>query len=219
MKHIIFSFLLIFVTLEAQSQGAFPFLNKTNQLPKDLLSKRAAVFINVNELNWDKEANKIHQSFREIGVDAVAYYALSDIMSGHDATKAFYADITQRSIENLLIVHQSDAGYELFATKIPEEGGFFHDGMDAFHLQAKTLKDLGPKLEGLVNKSDLERENFLIIDVPETFKRTNVIKSRRVENFNPDIRIDKLAVPKFEQNIMIDVDIDQANQELDSIMK
>jgi hypothetical protein len=85
-------------------------------------------------------------------------------------------------------------------------------------MEDQSLKDLGARLQILVNKSGLERENYLIIDVPETFKRTNVIKSRRVANFNPDIRIDKLAVPKFENNIMLDVDVDKANAELDSIM-
>jgi len=218
MRHYILSLLLIFTSLEGISQEPFPFLNKSNQLPKDLLNKRAVVFMNVNSLKWDEEAKKIHQSFIEIGVDAVAYYALSDIMSGEDATTAFYSDITDRSIENMLIVHQSDIGFELYATKIPEEGGFFEKGMQAFYMEAPSLKELGTDLLSLIKKSDLERENFLIIDVPETFKRTNVIKSRRVANFNPDIRIDKLAVPKFENNIMLDVDVEKANAELDSIM-
>jgi hypothetical protein len=207
------------LSLEGISQEPFPFLNKSNKLPKDLLRKRAVVFMNVNSLNWDEEAKKIHDSFIKIGVDAVAYYALSDIMSGEDATTAFYSDITDRSIENMLIVHQSNDGIELYATKIPEEGGFFQKGMQAFFMQAPSLKELGADLQILVNKSGLERENFLIIDVPETFKRTNVIKSRRVADFNPDIRIDKLAVPKFEENIMLDVDVGKANEELDSIMK
>ncbi|WP_296619679.1 hypothetical protein [Marivirga sp.] len=218
MRHYIISILLIFASLQGFSQEAFPFLNKSNQLPEDLLSKRAVVFMNVNSLKWDEEAQKIHNSFIEIGVDAVAYYALSDIMSGEDATTAFYSDISKRAIKNMLIIHQYDNGFELYATKIPEEGGFFQKGMQAFYLEAPSLKELGTKLQTLVNKSDLERENFLIIDVPETFKRTNVIKSRRVANFNPDIRIDKLAVPKFENNIMLDVDIEKANAELDSIM-
>jgi hypothetical protein len=218
MRHYIFSILLIFVSLDGFSQEAFPFFNKSSQLPEDLLNRRAAVFMNVNSLNWEKEAQKIHDSFIQIGVDAVAYYALSDIMSGVDATTAFYSDITKRSIENMLIVHQSDNGFELYATKIPEEGGFFQDGMQSFFIEAPSLKELGSKLQSLVNRSDLERENFLIIDIPETFKRTNVIKSRRVANFNPDIRIDKLAVPKFESNIMLNVDVDKANAELDSIL-
>lgn len=200
------------------SQDPFPFIKKDNQLPKDLLSKRAVVFMNVNSLKWEEEAKKIHDSFIEIGVDAVAYYSLSDIMLGEDATSAFYSDITQRSIENMLIIHQSAHGFELYATKIPEEGGFFKEGMNAFFMEDQSLKELGARLQILVNKSGLERENYLIIDVPETFKRTNVIKSRRVANFNPDIRIDKLAVPKFENNIMLDVDVDKANAELDSIM-
>lgn len=131
MRLYLFSILLAFVSLEGFSQEAFPFLNKSTQLPEDLLSRRAVVFMNVKPLNWEQEAQKVHNSFIEIGVDAVAYYALSDIMSGEDATTAFYSDITQRSIENMLIVHQLDNGYELYATKIPEEGGFFQEGMNA----------------------------------------------------------------------------------------
>jgi hypothetical protein len=219
MQHYIFSILLIFASLKGFSQEPFPFLNKSNQIPEDLLNKRAVVFMNVNSLKWDDEAKKIHDSFINIGVDAVAYYALSDIMSGEDATHAFYSDISERSIKNMLIIHQSNNGFELYATKIPEEGGFFQEGMQAFYLEAPSLKELGADLQYLVNKSDMERENFLIIDIPETFKRTNVIKSRRVANFNPDIRIDKLAVPKFENNILLNVDVEKANAELDSIMK
>jgi hypothetical protein len=218
MRYHIFLFLLIFSSFKVFSQETFPFLNKGKVLPEDFLSKRAVVFMNVNSLEWDKEAQKIHNSFIEIGVDAVAYYALSDIMSGEDATKAFYSDITRRSIENMLIVHQTASAFELYATKIPEEGGFFQKDMQAFYLQAPSLKQLGADLKLFVNKSGLQRENFLIIEVPETFKRTSVIKSRRVVNFNPDIRIDKLAVPKFQDNIMLNVDVDQANAELDSIM-
>ena len=218
MRYHIFLFLLIFSSFKVFSQETFPFLNKGKVLPEDFLSKRAVVFMNVNALDWDKEAQKIHNSFIEIGVDAVAYYALSDIMSGEDATKAFYSDITQRSIEHMLIVHQTASGFELYATKIPEEGGFFQKDMQAFYLQAPSLKQLGADLKLLVNKSGLQRENFLIIEVPETFKRASVIKSRRVVNFNPDIRIDKLAVPKFQDNIMHNVNVDQANAELDSIM-
>lgn len=218
MRKSFFSILLIFICCQGFSQEGLPFFNNSNQLPEDLLSKRAVVFMNVNSLNWEEEAQKIHNSFIKIGIDAVAYYALSDIMSGEDATSAFYSDITQRSIENMLIVHQSGRNFEFYATKIPEEGGFFQNDMRAFFMQAATLKDLGINLEKSVNKSDLERENFLIIDIPETFKRTNVIKSRRVVGFNPDIRIDKLAVPKFESSIMDDMNVEKANAELDSIM-
>lgn len=217
MRTIIF-LMLSFGSFFSMAQESFPFFSKSDQLPKDLLSKRAVVFINVNELQWDKEAEIIHKSFIQSGIDAVAYYALSDILSGYDATNAFYADITRRSIENMVIVHQEDAFYEIYLTKIPEEGGFFQEGMQAYHMQAADLKLLGAKLNTAIEKSSLRRENFLIIDIPETFKRTNVIKSRRVENFNPDLRIDKLAVPRFEKNIMLNIDVETANAELDTLM-
>ena len=87
MKNYIFAILLIFACFRGFSQDDFPFLTKTDELPKDLLSKRAVVFMNVKSLNWGQQAKDIHKSFTEIGVDAVAYYSLSDILSGEDYSK------------------------------------------------------------------------------------------------------------------------------------
>ena len=40
-------------------------------------------------------------------------------------------------------------------------------------------------------------ENLLIIDAPEYYRPTGIIRGRRFELFNTDLRIDRLAVPKF----------------------
>ncbi|PTB97929.1 hypothetical protein C9994_00455 [Marivirga lumbricoides] len=203
----------------ALGQSDFPFFEETNSLPKNLLNERSVVFMNVKNLDWEVQANIIHKYFKEEGVDAVAYYALSDILSGHDATNSFYRDINSRSIDNLIIVHQTNSGYSLFIAQIPDDGNFFKKGMPAYQLMAPGLKELGISFTNRLEQSDLERNNFLIIDVPEVFKRTNVIKSRRVESFNADIRIDKLAVPMFQESVMMTENVENANQQLDSIMK
>lgn len=208
----------IYGTTQVSGQNDFPFFEETNTLPKELLNERSVVFMNVENLNWEVQANIIHSYFKEEGVDAVAYYSLSDILSGHDATNSFYKDISERSIDNLIIVHQSQSGFRLFVAQIPDDGGFFKKGMPAYQISAPGLKELGAKLVSRLEQSGLERNNFLIIDVPEVFKRTNVIKSRRVENFNADIRIDKLAVPMFEESVVMEENVNAANATLDSIM-
>ncbi|MBK6267105.1 hypothetical protein JKA74_18820 [Marivirga sp. S37H4] len=215
--------LYIFLTLtgiqNAFSQDAFPFFEESDKIPKDLLNERSVVFMNVKNLNWDEQARKIHQYFAETGVDAVAYYSLSDILSGHDASNSFYNDITSRSIENMIIVHQTDNAYSLYISDIPKGGTFFTESMLVYELKAKTLEELGKSLLTKTEQASLSRSNFLIIDVPETFKRTHVIKSRRLADYNADLRIDKLAVPKFEKNVMMTEDIGEANETLDSLMQ
>lgn len=209
---------LVYGTSPVFGQNDFPFFQETNTLPKELLNERSVVFMNVENLNWEVQANIIHSYFKEEGVDAVAYYALSDILSGHDATNSFYKDISERSIDNLIIIHQNESGFKLFVAQIPDDGGFFKKGMPAYQMSAAGLKELGAQFSNTLEQSNLERNNFLIIDVPEVFKRTNVIKSRRIEDFNADIRIDKLAVPMFEESVMMTENVEAANAALDSIM-
>ena len=201
------------------AQGTFKFFTEKADIPKDLLKTRSVVFMNVNSLDWEKEAAKIHKSFREVGIDAVAYYALSDILSGHDATNAFYRDITERSISSMIIINKESDEYAAYMADIPEGGSFFVPDMEVYDLRAADLEALGAKIVMTAEQADLERGNFLIIDVPEIFQRTNVIKTRRVADFNPDLRIDKLAVPKFENSVLLDGDVDAMNAELDSLLK
>ncbi len=216
-----FSFLLFlstFFTGQIMCQSAFPFFSESQKMPEKLLSERSVVFMNTEGLEWETKAVKIHKYFNELGIDAVAYYALSDIMSGHDATNSFYYDITKRSIENMIIIHEANNQFSLYIGKISEGGQFFTQNMPVYQLSAPKIEDLGNKLKSQINQAGLERNNFLIIDVPETFNRTNVIKSRRVADYNADLRIDKLAVPKFESSVMMTGNIEEINQELDTIM-
>jgi len=220
-----FSILIVIVLLtgstiiDSRAQSDFQFFNKSGELPERLLKTRSVIFMNVDKLNWEVEARKIHKSFVSIGIDAVAYYALSDILSGHDATNSFYQDITDRSISSMIIVNETDQGFSIYLGKIPEGGSFFESNMSVYSLSAPSLEELGDILVNRVEQSDLERENFLIIDVPEIFKRTNVIKTRRVTDFNADLRIDKLAVPKFESGVMIKGNVAEMNAELDTLLK
>lgn len=219
-KYLLTFILFIFILQQTVGQNAFPFFSEKTSLPEDLLQARTVVFMNVNDLAWENEAEIIHKSLREVGIDAVAYYALSDILSGHDATNSFYNDISSRSISSMIIIHENKNGqFTAYLGKIAENGGFFTPGMPVYQLTADNLEKLGALLVMKIEQSNLKRENFLIIDSPEIFKRTNVIKTRRVVAFNPDQRIDKLAVPKFEKSVMLNENIDSLNAELDSIMK
>ncbi len=200
-------------------QSSFKFFNEKAELPKALIKTRSVVFMNVKSLDWAKEAAKIHKSFMSIGIDAVAYYALSDILSGHDATNAFYRDITERSISSMIIINKENNEYAAYLGDIPDGGSFFVPNMEVYDIRAESLEALGERIILEIEQARLERENFLIVDIPEVFQRTNVIKTRRVADFNADIRIDKLAVPKFESSVLITGDVNAMNAELDTLLK
>lgn len=211
--------LLLISLQQSVGQNAFSFFKEKPTIPKDLLKTRTVVFMNVNNLKWEEEAKVLHNKLRSVGVDAVAYYALSDILSGHDATKAFYKDISSRNIPNMMIINKTDDSlYQAYIGNFAEGGSFFVPGMEVYQISAESIDKLGALIVMKAELAKLERENFLIIDIPEIFKRTNVIKTRRVANYNPDLRIDKLAVPMFEESVMISHNIDSLNIELDSIM-
>lgn len=208
---------LLGLSTPGTGQSSFSFFSEANQLPEGLLKERSVVFVKDKALNWEVKAAKVHDQLRRAGVDAVAYYALSDILSGEDATRSFYNDIKDRSINQVIIADVSKQDVTLYFTAIPETGGFFKEGMQAYTITAPDITMAGNQLYKQVYSQKLERGNFLIIDQPEVFKNTHVVTARRVEAFNQDIRIDKLAVPKFTASMMGDIDPEQANAALDSI--
>jgi hypothetical protein len=219
LRHFFTIIFFLFSLQQSKGQNVFPFFKEKSILPENLLKTRTVVFMNVNNLKWEDEAKILHKKLRVVGIDAVAYYALADILSGHDATNAFYNDISSRSISSMVIINKNDVGqYTAYIGDFADGGSFFEPGMEVYQISADDLEKLGALLVMKVDQAKLERENFLIIDIPEIFKRTNVIKTRRVADYNPDLRIDKLAVPRFEGGVMVSQNIDSLNASLDSIM-
>ena len=111
---LIISLLSTFSLLAQEEDMVFPaglrFLDYNNQLPEDLLRTKSVVFVDVPNQSrsslrgdWKGLANEAHQTFKEAGVDAVAYYNLGDVEANSDASELLVEGLKNRQIENMIV--------------------------------------------------------------------------------------------------------------------
>ena len=204
---------IAFVKGQAASHNSIlnlDFLQYGTMIPKELLSEKTAVFIDdqlapaLGKPSSQAFAEEAHTTFHRLGIDAVAYYNLDLVMAGTPVTRAFAENIKKRGISFALILKRTttssqDTAYSLTLGRISENDLFFEAGQPAFQLQNNNLANLMQSLVRAVSTSGIERTNFLILEKPEFFKKTNIFASRRYERYNPDLKLDRLAVPLFEE--------------------
>lgn len=192
------------------------YLNYSPELPKDLLSERTVVLIDdeiasserlEQSSDWKAFASKAHETFARLGIDPVAYYNLDLVLAGRAITSAFADDIKKRAIPIALILHRAlspsqDTIFTLTLGSISKEDAFFEAGQQAYKIQSNSFNSLMQQLIRAVSSSGLESSNFLILEIPEFFNKTQLFSARRFESYNPDLKLDKLAVPLFVERTL-----------------
>lgn len=212
-------FCLLTVEVNAQvldSRGVLnlDYLKYTNEVPKELLTTRTVVLIE-DEINipvkkaskslpWQGFAERVHPTLRMLAIDPVAYYNLDLLLSGASVTSSFSNDIKSREIKHAIVLKRqlsssNDTAFSLILASLSEEAEFFEAGQQAFQIQHTNLDALLQQLVRAVSGAGLNKSNFLILEKPEFFNKTQIFTSGRFENFNPDLKLDKLAVPLFEE--------------------
>ena len=185
---------------------AFRFATTGSQLPEDLLHTKSVVFIDIINQpgmsgdDWKELAREVHSAFGEMGIDAVAYYYWQDANAGPDATRKLAKELNQRYIENVIYLayHQQNKEYILLMAPFDTENPFVDRQKGAFQLIAAAPQTLIRQLDNLVRRGGMEKQNFLVIDVPEFFVGAgNIIRGNRAEGFAQDLKLDQLAVPRF----------------------
>lgn len=213
--------------------AGFRALNYTSQLPEKLFYTKSVVFVNTpaqSEKNsWKDLAQQAHSTFREAGVDAVAYYFFDDVRAGRDASRQLSEELTKREVQNIIVISQRDRGFTLLITPFNGETSFASNGQEAYKQEARGSDQLFLEFEKAAYRSGLEVQNHLINDQPEFFVGAgNVIRGKRFEAFAQDLKLDKLAVPKFQeadivqdgfnQDENVAQQIEQHNQNLENVM-
>ncbi len=180
-------------------------LQKGGPLPEGLQSTRSAVFIKVNpsmaldSAGWYEMAQVFHQALVDLHIDAVVYYRWRDLNSGFDASNSYIQALADREANQFIILEVQAGSYQIYIIPSNTEGQelFSADGQ-AWHISGSTLENATENLTQIVNRSGLEIANFLISESPEFFVDTPIFKKNRFESFQPDLKLDKLAVPLFD---------------------
>ncbi len=235
MKHIrsVFIFILLILAFsQANSQvissaelKLMRVLNsRTQGLPKNLLKAKTIVVISLGEDkqtglrgDWKSVAEEAHFYISRLGIDPVLYIYIDDLIAGYDVQRAMAVQMLRREIVNLLFISKDKVEgrdqYIGVLTTFNKKPDFVSHNQPAWKSQTSDLEILFRNLHRTIDRLDLERENFLIIDVPEFFRDVDIIKGKRFEIFNTDLRIDRLAVPKFE-DLPLPADSQNASPEI-----
>jgi hypothetical protein len=206
---LLFVFVFSFSLLQGQPVESFLSRLKTDEtVPTDLLAARSVVLHDYTFEQQELEA--IQKSFQQTGIDAVLYYTNDIVSSGRDVTPVLVEYLTNREIKYLIFAEKGAGSYTITITAFNSKVDFVDAGQSAWRIKHTNLKEMLGYIYGTALNSQ-KKKNFLINDLPEVGEVPNIIKGRRAEFFSLDMKVDKLAVPKFGNENM--------DKELDEFLK
>jgi hypothetical protein len=167
-------------------------------LPENILSTRTAVFYSPNFSMV--ELQKIQAGFQKTGIDAVAYYDLDKVFAGKDVSIVLAEYLNKRAIENLVILLKGQKKFSVAITAFNTKETFVEKNQYSWTMENAVLSDLLQSIY-LTASAAYKNENLLIIDGVENDLPLEVIKGRRQEFFATDLTVDKLAVPRFGNEV------------------
>jgi hypothetical protein len=143
------------------------------------------------------ELNRIQGAFQQIGIDADFYLEAERVLAGTDTERAYATYLTTREIRFLIFLTKGNDGFTFHATEYNNTMQFVTPGQFAWKVSNRKLDDL---LTTIYRDAWLreKKQNFLINDIPETEINVPIIAGRRSELFPLDLKVDMMAVPKFD---------------------
>ena len=203
------TFLIITCTVIAQPGiHSFKHLRGGGQVPEKILSERSAVLYEPSVTS--KELDLIHENLNRTGIDAIVYYEIDRIFSGYDVRNAYLDYFNKREVVNFVFVLKDTAQYDIFLTTFLGNEYMIDTTKSAWHTSNIRLKECLNELYRSCLTGRV-RQNLLLTDIPEMNLKVPVIRGRRIEAVASDLKVDNLAVPRFNDSTM--------DRELEEIMK
>lgn len=163
-------------------------------ISEDVLSKRSVVLHSY--LLTEKEISTIHEGLIRAGIDAIAYFKIDGVLAGGDAIFSHSEYFKRREVSNLIIIQKSKAGYTIFVTAFNGKDDLVNVDQSCWKTQSASLSEALAEVYRSALASN-KKKNFLINEIAETDLPVKVIAGERAENFAYDLKVDILAIPKF----------------------
>jgi hypothetical protein len=173
-----------------------------------VLSKRSVVLYSY--LLTEKEISTTHENFIRTGIDAIAYFKIDRVVAGGDAILSYAEYFKRREVANLVIIQKSKSGYTIFITAFNGKEDLADVEQPAWRTQSASLNEALTEVYRAALASN-KKKNFLINEIPETDLAVRTIAGERAENFGYDLKVDILAIPKFNDAVL--------DKELEELMK
>jgi len=162
--------------------------------PLEILATRSIVLYDFSISA--KEAGQAQKTFAKIGIDAEAYFRYDVVFSGYDPKVAFEKYFNSRQISYLVLFQKQAEVYKIGFCVFDSKIGIRDNPTEIYKIENRDLSDL---LQTLSKDSwnSGQKKNFLINETPETDIFVNPINGKRQDYYPLDLKVDKLAVPKF----------------------
>ncbi len=182
-------------------------LQFVSTLPEGLLSNKTVVLLkhqgNSNTPKWAPIAEILQKGFKKAGIDAVAYYDFDDILSGYESYQAFLDAFDDRDLTYAALLITDGQFYRLAILKLQDRDFLLKENQEAWKIDGKDLNKMMEDLYRQAANSGQEKNNLLIIEIPEFGEKVKTIKGRRSEFYDLNFSSEKLAVPQFTDSASI----------------
>jgi hypothetical protein len=170
---------------------------KSGAMPEEVVGKRSVVLHSYTLT--EAEINVIHENFVRTGIDVVGYFESDRVLGGGDVEKAYSKYFTKREITCLIFIQKKATGFTCSITLYNGKSNFVNAGQNAWSVQASTLSQVMNEIYRTA-LSSYRKKNLLIGDVAETSLPVTIIEGTRNETFAYDLKVDNMAVPKFNDS-------------------
>ncbi len=166
----------------------------TNNVPANLLATRSCVFYDSNLS--DEQLNSIQASFQKTGIDAVAYFKTALVFGGADVTQKITDYLIKREISFIILIEKMVNEFSFIITPFNNTAEFVNNGQGGWQLSNPNLDELLQTIYR-TTLNNQPNKNFLINSYPERDFPISIIEGRRSTFYAIDLKVDKLAVPWF----------------------
>lgn len=203
MTKLISGFLCFITSLGVFAQPVDPVEKLINSLspgaiPMDLLATKTIALYQPDITL--KELQQIQTGFERTGVDAVVYFPADLPMSNREIQKSFTDYLIKREIKYLAFLKKTSKEYEFVFTEFNKTFSITQAGQPGWKISGQTIQELSMDIYRTALNSQ-KRVNMLVSPTPEMGLPLRFIRGQRAEYFGVDLKIDRLAVIKFGDEV------------------
>lgn len=176
-------------------------LHAFGQIPADLVKERSLVIMNLPleksgeylvRGDWESQAVNTQKSFKQMGIDAIAYIHGNDWSASPSTQETFRAYFLERQTKYLIEIGQNQN--KVFFLDISD----FNNGTAVWNTTGGSIDQCILRLARVIKQSGHSLENFLPADYPEIVYDVPFSKWTASTNFPDQIKRLKIGVAQFD---------------------
>lgn len=169
-------------------------LKSGGSISGDVLSKRSVVLHSYSFTS--NQLLSIHENLVRTGIDAIAYFKIDGVLAGPDIIQSYADYFTKREVANLIFIQKTSSGFLIHITPFNGKEDLVSSDQSSWITQSTSLNEALNEVYRSALASN-KKKNLLLNEVPEADLPVKIIDGQRSELFAIDLKIDNLAIPKF----------------------